>query len=693
MGLRTLLTRADRVAPERLGDGWVGPMWLERQLDPVSPSFLPQGHSRSPRNIVDRSWTGIGNIGSPHRAVVDPRGLLNPRPGGWSVDWWIGAEDRWHFPSRERTVRQELAGLAPVVETAIRVPGGDAICRAYTVIGPDGAGDLAVVEVENRAAVPCAVAFAIRPFNVEALVPVHHITLGPDHVVRVDGLDALYLPRAPARAIGSDHTGPDVAHGLSRLTPPPEFRSVRCRRGLAQAAFVFPLSHTASVRVAIPLRARPARPRRARAPQGALPSSAEVTRAWTAQARRGTRLVIPPGRVAQAVEASRKALLLSFAGDDLIGAPWEDTPPDPFCLGDLISALGTFGFSAEAGEALTGLLDRQLPSGGFDPRNEGAAAAAASVAALAGEWRRQRDPSLISTGRAPVALAARLIARRSRPSHARAGALADLTWSWRGLTDAEDLLRAAGDEVGAASASSGAAACRAAIEAALEHARPIDALRACEADETIPDGYRRLDELLGTFRGSSGPAVLNTWDRTGLSPRATLRLARLEAARGDALAMDRIRWAASAASDTFSWPQAIHPTQGGGTAGEGHDLRTSALFLLAVRSLLVHDPIDTGNDLTLVLCPLLPAEWEGQEIEMHDAPTSVGELSFAVRWHGANPALLWELRPHAGLRPVTVRAPGLDPSWSSTEPKGEQLLGAMAADTVPLSPPVGPVRP
>jgi len=397
--------------------------------------------------------------------------------------------------------------------------------------------------------------------------------------------------------------------------------------------------------------------------------------------------------VAQALEASRKALLLSFAGDDLIGGPWEDTPPDPFCLGELIAALGTYGFSAEAGEALRGLLDRQLPSGGFDPRDEGAAATGASVAAITGEWRRQRDPDLIATGWAAVALAARLIVRRSPPTRRGIDALTDLAWSWRGLTDAADVLRAGGDEDGAAAASSGAAEQRAAIDVALEDAGVIAALHAIEPDGPIPARDRRVGELLATFRATPGPAVLNSWDHTGLSPLATLRLARLEAVRGEPQAMERIRWAATAASGTFSWPHAIHPTHGGGTAGDGHDLRTSALFLLAVRSLLVHDPIDDRTGPALVLCPVLPAEWEGQELEVHDAPTSVGQLSFAVRWHGVHPALLWELRPHDGIGPVTIRAPGLDPTWSTTAPKGEQLLGAVAAETVSGPRPAGPGRP
>jgi hypothetical protein len=56
---------------------------------------------------------------------------------------------------------------------------------------------------------------------------------------------------------------------------------------------------------------------------------------------------------------------------------------------------------------------------------------------------------------------------------------------------------------------------------------------------------------------------------------------------------------------------------------------------------------------------------------VHDLPTASGTLSFAVRWHGSRPALLWEVE---GEGPVHLRAPGLDPAWSSTERRGEALL-------------------
>jgi hypothetical protein len=71
---------------------------------------------------------------------------------------------------------------------------------------------------------------------------------------------------------------------------------------------------------------------------------------------------------------------------------------------------------------------------------------------------------------------------------------------------------------------------------------------------------------------------------------------------------------------------------------------------------------------------MLPDAWWGQSLEVEHAPTHHGDLSFAVRWHGERPALLWELVPRAGQGPVRITVPGLDPSFATSELRGEVLL-------------------
>ena len=132
-----------------LGRRWVLPYWLERQADPNSPAYVVGGVD--PSNITGRNWTLVGAVGSSHVGAVDPRGLVVSRSDAWSIDWWVRSEERWHFPSREVAVRQRSVRDTPVVETAMRVPGGDVIQRVY---GIGGASESLVIEIENTSMPP-----------------------------------------------------------------------------------------------------------------------------------------------------------------------------------------------------------------------------------------------------------------------------------------------------------------------------------------------------------------------------------------------------------------------------------------------------------------------------------------------------------------------------------------------------------
>jgi hypothetical protein len=79
------------------------------------------------------------------------------------------------------------------------------------------------------------------------------------------------------------------------------------------------------------------------------------------------------------------------------------------------------------------------------------------------------------------------------------------------------------------------------------------------------------------------------------------------------------------------------------------------------------------------LLPGFRTEWLGQSLAVHDLPLRAGRLSFAVRWHGARPALLWDAP--AG---VTLRAPALDPDWTAPGGAGETLLAEPPAPLLAL---------
>lgn len=66
----------------------------------------------------------------------------------------------------------------------------------------------------------------------------------------------------------------------------------------------------------------------------------------------------------------------------------------------------------------------------------------------------------------------------------------------------------------------------------------------------------------------------------------------------------------------------------------------------------------------------VPTAWLGQSVDVYGVPTASGaSVSFALRWHGERPAVLWEQTGGA----IELSAPVLAPGWSSAEQTGETL--------------------
>jgi hypothetical protein len=731
IGARTVLRALRTRAAAQIAPDWVWPWWLERQLDPTSPAFVPRGHLPFLTNVTHRNWTAVGNLDSPWEAIVDPRGLVTPWFDGWSLDWWIGADDRWHLPSRERAVRQRLVEGAPVVETAMSIPSGDAAHRVYAVrrSSAEGGGELVVVEVENRSRAPVALALAVRPYNPEGLSVIERIDLHGG-TVSVDGRVALVLPRPPARVAGSTfHDGDSAADVLSGKAGERWFGPVRDPAGLAQAAFVVPLAHGATVRAVIPLdpaprtrRRRVARRRLARAPAypEALPPSDSVAGGWRSQGERGMRLVLPDERLAEAVAANRRFLLLLHDGDEITPGP---ATYHRFWFRDaayLLGALDRYGYHAEVAQVLASYPRRQRKDGFFFSQRQEWDANGAALAALTWHWRLTRDRSLIEPMVETIARGVGWIDRARKPSGRRrdrdrradpttagllpAGVSAehlgpfdfyywDDFWGVAGLRAGAELLGVLGQPEAAADARAQADAMWRDVEASLglvadrlgtvaipagPHRRmdpgAIGSLVACSPLGLLgPDDPRIVataDVIRERFTLAAGRAFYQGISHTGLGTYLTMQLAGVELRAGDRRALVRLAWMLDAATPTWTWPEAIHPRIEGGCMGDGQHGWAAAEVLSFVRDLLVRE--EPGG---LVLMSLVPDGWYGQGWEVHDAPTEFGRMSYAVRWHGDRVALLWELEPHDGQGPVRLRAPGFDPGWSSTELKGEALLG------------------
>jgi len=84
--------------------------------------------------------------------------------------------------------------------------------------------------------------------------------------------------------------------------------------------------------------------------------------------------------------------------------------------------------------------------------------------------------------------------------------------------------------------------------------------------------------------------------------------------------------------------------------------------------------VDDDTDGTLDLLTGWTADLVGRPMEVVGLPTRFGPVSFALRWHGPNVALLWELDLAAGVAAPVLRCGSVDDAWSTTALRGEALL-------------------
>jgi hypothetical protein len=191
-----------------------------------------------------------GVMGRDWRASITGRGAIEPWDGSPRLDWFVAADDRWHVPSQEPSVRQRRVEGTPVTETRVRVPHGDVVQTVYSCAD---AGGITIVEVVNESTLPVAVAFDRRAVLTER------------------------------------ETAPNPVRGIT----------------LPDEAFALPLGHRARLRIGVVHDT----PRTGLLPPG-LPTAAQVVKGWTATVGRGSALEIPDEALVERAVAERCELLL-----------------------------------------------------------------------------------------------------------------------------------------------------------------------------------------------------------------------------------------------------------------------------------------------------------------------------------------------------------------------------------------------
>lgn len=262
----------------------------------------PATHRRPPTAPSD---TTTGALGGMWRARVTPWGDVDTDEPSGGLRYWVAADDRWHDPSRETSVRQRRIDGTPVTETRLRVPNGDVVQRVWSV--PDNGG-ITLVEFENDSTLPVAVALDRGDL----------LTDRPPADVPIEGIE------------------------------------------LPEGSIILPLGHRARVQVGLAHDA----PAAGRFPTG-LPEADAVVRGWRRVLDGAGRLDLPAGAAgsgaADAIAAQRAEWLLlgpPRAGDDPVGFLIAldslvrcGEPPSPW-LDELVAAVAACSDIAAADAAV-----------------------------------------------------------------------------------------------------------------------------------------------------------------------------------------------------------------------------------------------------------------------------------------------------------------------------------------------------
>ena len=341
----------------------------------------------APDGTPDRAWLPLGTVDDGVVAHVDPAGMVQLVGRTWSLDWWVGAEDRWHHPAREVPVRQQLLGDAPVVETAMRVPGGDVVHRVLGVRADDSgwSGAAVVVEVENLSSVPVALGLAARPVVLDGPGRAGEAAVdGP--VLSIDGAPVAVVSRAAARAVvGADEV---LADRLARGDDdPPEAQFLGMSAG---AVAVVPLPHTAVVRVLLPV-APPATRSAGPTAGWAAPTAAQVEKGWRVHTDDAVRVGLPEPTASPITTRTQRLLLVgaTSAASALLDrrAPRPAAPSGAARMLSLVDALSRSGLGDPVGPVARGLAEAQRLTGPVklaDGTDASAALVAAGAVLLAG---------------------------------------------------------------------------------------------------------------------------------------------------------------------------------------------------------------------------------------------------------------------------------------------------------------------
>lgn len=671
---------------------WKWPYWLMRQGNPADPQFQAVAHLIICQNRVFRNWTLLGLPNHTERLVVDPAMMMTPLRDGFSIEFWLQEGDHL-VPLFDGPPDPDsyISNRFPLIRRQMTTPKGIGIRQnvfVSTVAGFDfGFTRLKIRNTTNRMQT-VKLWMSIRPYNPEGISPVYDVRYEEGRRLWwVNSQPAVVTADTPTVVLsGSDKAG-DVWNMPLKKRP---VMKDSCQMGLATAASVYHLNILAgdieNLDFAFPLSVSDG----LQALDWEDPDFFNYSRAknrfyyrWNREWDHALSISIPDEQLQPVTTSAIGYQSLFVQGSALIPGYliYQDFWfRDAAFLGMVLLKSGQ---SAPVKALLLAAPARQKPDGFFESQ-EGEWDSNGQLLWLAGQyWRYTRDAEPIRHLWNELVQGARWIQKKriqGGPDHDIRGLLPagfsaehfgandfyywDNFWSLAGL----DSLSMLADQVGQSSQLQWLEREREEYRTTL--IRSVQ-LVARDGNGAVPASPKRqpdagsigivaalyplqLVDFTDPFmtetcrflikRFMTNGRFFHPVAHTGVNVYLSLHLLRYYLYQRDPVIWSHLRSLAETATPTYTWPEAFHPTLGGGVMGEGHHGWANAEWVSMVRDCLVCDWQDE-----LWLTPVLDPDWfdrsEG-EVEIKNTGTPFGKVSCRVEWTETAIYMKWSCEFH-----------------------------------------------
>ncbi|MGW8192789.1 MAG: hypothetical protein ACWGOX_00850 [Desulforhopalus sp.] len=622
---------------------WVWPYWVEQQFNPQTPSFIPRAFSFSHINLTHRNWIAVGQPDLPIYPIVDPRGLVTPLHDGWSIDcWFIDDEGNILCPSRLERVEQKLYDdTNRRVVTSCSTDTADLVSEV--AMDTDGSEPTLKLAARVNTSVGGWLIFSLRPYNPEGVQFIEDIELlRIQNGWLVNDTTKVLLSQKPAKILFSNYREGDV---FFRLHEHQAVTEKSCRIGMVtSAAFhrVEAARKTENFLLTVPM-----------PPAEHFPHVVS-SRTWPEAENEAARLQVPDEKITFLYKAATRTLIHLSAGDVVPGSYTYNR----FWFRDgciMLNALLNIGLTTRCLRHLNTFSDRQTKEGFFHSQ-DGEWDSNGQVLWLLNRYRLLSDGDMNPQWLDPLWMGAEWIGRKRvfSTENIRINGLLpsgfsaehfgpndhyywDDFWAVAGLFGAADIMAIEGRNKEEKTIR------RVAVEMKDDLLRSIARVAAERNDPAIPSSpNRRLDSsAIGSIVADYPLQLLPPGDRrtlatadflfdnclqkgcffqdmihSGLNIYMTLELAQVYLRAGDLRFRSLLSAAASFASSTGQWPEAIHPRTEGGCMGDGQHGWAAAEWVMLIRNMFIMDEKDS-----LIIGGGILPEWLQENTRLVYGPT------------------------------------------------------------------------